>query len=342
MKSTKTGGCVSAAALAVVWTLSCVDDRDVMVKEHPADSGPEAAAGNVGAGGARVGSGGATASGGNAVGGRGTGGGAGEARARMNDAAPGEMTDRATTGARLDGGAADAEAGTGGTDAASAGGKGGGGSVCTPMSKRCSNNAVQTCNAAGTMWGAGVACKNQACVTDACTGVCTPGTYRCTNNIGQRCGSMGNYVSNGSTNTCNCYVPGRFVSAGTNLVKDTTTGLVWESAMRNPATYPTASTTCDGIGMRLPTYAEWQSVLLLSIQNTTNCSLGAVPFDQAAMPTSTAELGGTSVANLWTGDAEPGFPGYVYVVFLGVSGNQWGTSKTDAATTTKIPYRCVK
>jgi hypothetical protein len=212
--------------------------------------------------------------------------------------------------------------------------------TCAPMAPGCSNsNAVVTCDANGNPGNA--PCVDKACVGGVCTGSCAPGVFLCTNLIGQKCSSTGSYISNGSTVVCSCYEPGRFVSAGTNLVRDTKTGLIWDVAMRAPAQWTVASTTCDNLGMRLPTFGEWRGVTLVGDSNTgtATCQKGTFPFDQAAMPTTNTDVGN---GMLWTSQVEPGFSGYVYVAYLMGAAPTWIVNESDEKTTMSHPYRCVK
>jgi hypothetical protein len=146
-------------------------------------------------------------------------------------------------------------------------------------------------------------------------------------------------------------VPGRFTAATSTLALDTTTGLTWDRSMRSADTWTSASAICNAAGMRLPTRTEWSAVALLSPTAGTSdgpnaCQLNPAPFDQAAMPTLMSELGCSgSLCDIWTGEPEPGFVGYVYVMqfFAPSIGGAWGTGASDDATTgISHPYRCVK
>jgi hypothetical protein len=216
--------------------------------------------------------------------------------------------------------------------------------ACSPSSTRCNRATPQTCNTAG-IWVDGQVTQGM------CGAVCTQGALRCTTGIGQLCGGLGTWDSNGSAVPCKCYVPGRFTSVGAGLVLDSTTGLTWDVSMRMPTDWPAASTKCRNEGMRLPTQPEWQSVILLDQSNngTPTCMRLEIPFDAAAMPTTTADFaaGGSANYKLWTASPEPGFPSNVVVQILTVGGSppQWALPLSDdlaTSTTISHPYRCVK
>jgi hypothetical protein len=146
-------------------------------------------------------------------------------------------------------------------------------------------------------------------------------------------------------------VPGRFTAVSTSLALDTTTGLTWDRSMRAADTWTNASTICNNAGMRLPALSEWTAVALLSATAATSdgsngCQFNPAPFDQAAMPTSSADMAFSgTISDLWTDQPEGGFPGYVFVMqFFGPSNTgAWSTGSSDDATTgIAHPYRCVK
>jgi hypothetical protein len=216
------------------------------------------------------------------------------------------------------------------------------GAQCTPGSTPACNGAVpQTCSTSGVL-------TTGAVTSGQCGAQCTPGQFQCgTSEIGQVCGTLGTWISNGSSDLCTCYVPGRFTAVPTNLALDSTTGLSWDRTMRAADTWTNASNICNNAGLRLPTLAEWQAVALLSsTEGTGMCSTNPAPFDQAAMPTSASELGCSgSLCDDWTGTPEPGFTGYVYVMqfFAPSSPGNWSVGSSDDATTgISHPYRCVK
>jgi hypothetical protein len=128
-------------------------------------------------------------------------------------------------------------------------------------------------------------------------------------------------------------------------VLDTKTGITWDINMHPLANWGEASTTCANAGMRLPTIDEWSGVIQLG--GVTNCQSPSAPFDQSAMPTTPADMGGTSSSTvfvLWTGTVEDGtFGGNVYVMaILQPSAGRWGTNSSDEPVTAKLAYRCVK
>ncbi len=284
-------------------------------------------AGQSGGGSSGAGEAGEAGQGGQAAG---SGGSTGGTRAGNGDANAGN------SGANA--GNSGANAGSGGMSAGSGGTSGGSGASdgCTVMAKRCSGNGYETCDGSQT-WGRPVACTGGYCNGEGVCGSCPSDTYRCSDEVGQVCDDNGNWTSNGSSILCTCSAPGRFTRAGQNLVLDTTTQLTWDSAMRALDTWTNASSICSSAGMRLPTYKEWTNVMLLG----TACPMGT-PFDQAAMPTSNADIGSGNPYNLWTGDPETGFPGDIVVVLLMWSSGTWTIDATDDPTTAKHNYRCVK
>jgi hypothetical protein len=239
-------------------------------------------------------------------------------------------------------GAAQETCGPGGTWSSGTVTSGQCGAQCTPGSTpACSGAVPQTCSATGVL-------TTGTVTSGQCGAQCTPGQFQCgTSEIGQVCGTLGTWISNGSSDLCTCYVPGRFTAVPTNLAKDSTTGLSWDRTMRAADTWTNASNICNNAGLRLPTLAEWQAVALLSsTAGTGMCSTNPAPFDQAAMPTSASELGCSgSLCDDWTGTPEPGFTGYVYVMqfFAPSSPGNWSVGSSDDATTgISHPYRCVK
>ena len=79
--------------------------------------------------------------------------------------------------------------------------------ACTPATKRCTGNSVQTCDSDGA-WGIASACgASTTCVLGECTGVCGPGQARCTGiTTPQTCDATGQWQSNsvcsGSSPVC--------------------------------------------------------------------------------------------------------------------------------------------
>jgi hypothetical protein len=151
-----------------------------------------------------------------------------------------------------------------------------------------------------------------------------------------------------------CSIPGRFSRVDATRVRDESTGLTWETAMRAPATWAEASSTCSGIGMRLPSYAEWSAVMPVEQVNsafnagtgTPTCSpprdMYVAPFDQVAMPTTVQELGGAGgFASLWTQDADPSESTHYTVDLSWGDGDPWLVTKgyVDIASNA---YRCVE
>jgi hypothetical protein len=276
-----------------------------------------------------------------------------EAKAPPSDAAGGDAPsaqepDASThdagcaTGATRCQGAAQETCGSDGTWSSGTVTSGQCGAQCTPGSTPACNGAVpQTCSASGVL-------TTGTVTSGQCGAQCTPAQFQCgTSEIGQVCGTLGTWISNGSSDLCTCYVPGRFTAVPTNLAKDSTTGLSWDRTMRAADTWTNASNICNNAGLRLPTLAEWQAVALLSsTEGTGMCSTNPAPFDQAAMPTSASELGCSgSLCDDWTGTPEPGFTGYVYVMqfFAPSSPGNWSVGSSDDATTgISHPYRCVK
>jgi hypothetical protein len=215
---------------------------------------------------------------------------------------------------------------------------------CTAGSHRCTGNSTSTCSATGT-WGNASACVSQACLaTGTCGGVCTPNTFECSANLGFVCSAAGQWASNGSGFYCGCAAAvGRFTRAAPGFVLDTSTGLTWDVNMRAGATWADATNICAaaGTGMRIPTFAEWTGIMML-----TACENAPSPFDEAAMPESSTTSGAFgTVTNLWTPQPEPG-QGIQNVIMVGVSqpaasGQPWTTFGTDNNASTPHPYRCV-
>jgi hypothetical protein len=166
-------------------------------------------------------------------------------------------------------------------------------------------------------------------------------------------------------NSAFCYTPGRFAQVDANQVRDTTTGLVWEVAMRAPAFWAEAAATCEHAGMRLPSFSEWVAVMPVAQVNsalkdgsggTPTCSppLGmyVAPFDQAAMPTTIEDLGGVGggFAGLWTKDADPSRTASEARFTVDLSwggGDPWDVAQGSEAPMestgeTGNAYRCVK
>jgi hypothetical protein len=102
--------------------------------------------------------------------------------------------------------------------------------------------------------------------------------------------------------------------------------------------------------MNLPTRAQWQGVLLLDgAGDGYNCKGSAAPFDQAAMPTSAADMNGSyGGPQFWTSEPETGFPGFAFTLQVYLTQQPpnygWGYGYGDGATgdSTAFPYRCVK
>jgi len=178
---------------------------------------------------------------------------------------------------------------------------------------------------------------------------CKPQALRCSpGNIGQACSSMGRWISNGSAVSCTCWLPGRFLQVAPDLVKDTVTNLTWDLAPRSSSTWATASQACDGAGMRLPTRAEWGKAVVWGsgIEGQINgkapgaqCpGFGNPPLDLSAMPTLANEF------PMWTGETEPGFMGFVFVVKLRQNPTlpTYTLYSTDQPVTDAYRFRCVK
>jgi hypothetical protein len=180
-------------------------------------------------------------------------------------------------------------------------------------------------------------------------GECKPQGLRCSpGNIGQACSSMGRWISNGSSVSCICWLPGRFLQVAPDLVKDTVTNLTWDLAPRPTSTWATASQACEGAGMRLPTRAEWAKVVIWGngIEGQINgkapgaqCpGFGNPPLDLSAMPTLPNDF------PMWTGETEPGFMGFVFVVKLAQNTMvpTYTLYSTDQKATDAYHFRCVK
>lgn len=210
------------------------------------------------------------------------------------------------------------------------------GAECNPGTKGCKGTLQQTCGSLG-KWDAGKV------VVDQCGAACTPNDLRCSVQIGQHCSSTGNWVGNESSAPCTCYVPGRFRAAGPNLVLDSTTGLTWESALHPNTAWTAASKVCEDLGMRLPTTAEWKAIMVNTKPGVANCQPASVPFDGAAMPTTSAQLGG-SAPKFWTNEPESGFPGFVRVLIMAYNTPDltWFPLESDDRVTVEHLYRCVK
>ncbi len=214
--------------------------------------------------------------------------------------------------------------------------------VCANGSKHCSGNSTQTCSSGA--WGTLAACSNSACSEgNGCIGSCTPNTFKC-DGLANVCSATGTWVPTGATNPCSCNVPNRFVKQSATLVLDTKTNLTWDINMRAAANWPTAVNTCTTAGMSVPTLAQWQGVMQL-MQGTTTCNSGTPPFDQAAMPTTAAEIKGAGSSNqLWVGTVEQNMPGeaYSFIASLSFSGSAWTADLYDTHSSDLLHYRCVK
>jgi hypothetical protein len=219
------------------------------------------------------------------------------------------------------------------------------GAACTPGGPtQCTSSQLQTCQSDGT-WDAGTVMAGQ------CGAVCTPNALRCStsNYVSQACTSTGSWLANGSTVPCYCWVPDRFKKAGTNLALDTKTGLIWEATSRPAAQWLAASKICSDLGMRLPTYSEWQGVLIPTAEGPTCFSGKHSPFDDVGMPTTLTELGATQTSgkvDFWTNEQNLA-PGAIDVAELsytpvGTSNLGWFSFRSDFPTTTPLLYRCVK
>ncbi len=66
--------------------------------------------------------------------------------------------------------------------------------TCLPTAKRCTNNAVETCDVNGA-WGTGAQCTGQVCVAGECTGACTTAALRCSNNAVEECNGSGEWAA---------------------------------------------------------------------------------------------------------------------------------------------------
>ncbi len=154
------------------------------------------------------------------------------------------------------------------------------------------------------------------------------------------CSATGTWVPTGATNPCSCNVPNRFVKQSATLVLDTVTNLTWDINMRAAVNWPTAVNTCTSAGMSVPTLAQWQGVMQLA-QGTTTCNSGTPPFDQAAMPTTAADIQG---GRLWVGTVEQNQPGeaYSFVANLSSDSSTWQVQLGDTHSADLLPYRCVK
>jgi hypothetical protein len=213
---------------------------------------------------------------------------------------------------------------------------------CEAGAQRCDGPSRETCESNGA-WG------SATIEAGVCGAACEPGTYQCgVAEIGQVCNAVGSWISNGSADVCECSTPGRFTSVSDALVLDTSTGVMWDRTMRAADTWINASSICAGAGLELPTLSQWQGVIISS-QSAQTCNpaeINPAPFDQAAMPTTLADLDcADSICNLWSSQEEGGFPGYVFVFQLFQPNVPTGTwvsgSSDDSDTGIDHPYRCV-
>jgi hypothetical protein len=214
---------------------------------------------------------------------------------------------------------------------------------CAPGTTRCVGTLQQSCNGADGTWTAGTIVPN------SCGAQCTPNRFQCGESaIGQVCSASGYWISNGSGDLCTCDVPGRFLAVAGNLAEDTTTGLKWDRSTRSPDTWTNASATCNAAGLRLPTMYEWSTVVILNPDaGNGGCAVNPTPFDQAAMPTTSADLACNTetetTCSAWSSDAEAGNLGYVLVALFQGSPMSWQFTQSDDRTTgINLPFRCVE
>ena len=236
--------------------------------------------------------------------------------------------------------------------AAGASGEVGGGTTQPAPKPECTQSrcttpsSAQACLASG-KWDVVKKCAEGFCNGHGLCGACAANTFSCASQIGMLCSAEGGWVSSGSSDACYCTAPiGRFVRASQSLVLDTKTSLTWDSRLRQAATWPSAAQTCKGLGMRLPTVAEWRGLIIpLRLASDAHCVAGtplmAAPFDSAAFSGAVANSD-----KLWTGTPESSFPGFVLVVLMQFVPNtgQWFAADTDdnIKESTTHAYRCVK
>jgi hypothetical protein len=206
--------------------------------------------------------------------------------------------------------------------------------ACEPSSTRCAGTKQFLCDAKGETE------TPQSIKQGVCGAVCTPGALRCNNLIGQKCAPDGaGYVSSGSNVQCGCSAPERFSLDADGNVKDKDTSLVWDFEVHAPDTLAGASGTCAAKGFRLPTLKELETLLLTGTAAATCAENLQLGIDSVAFPGIVAEL------RIWTGDPEPGFPGYLHVgYFYGPSSSNGasGFGSTDRAAASLVAFQCVK